>query len=162
MCVCILCIYNSLLFCLEYVEGLPMSTSCQGTWAFMTCESEWVWRSLKAGWGSRFMRQPVYHGWFLCCEILWNLSINSFSLERAYKQWWNPWGAAVPEYGHRQHLSLRLFQMVFWVTSQHWCNAEKRSPGLTNNDFQKQTKPVSWRNAFALKKKSTRTSPARQ
>lgn len=90
----------------------------------MTRESEWVWRSLKAGWGSGFMQQPVYHGWFLCCKILWNLPINSFSLQRAYKQWWNPWGAAVSEFGHRQHLS--LFQMVFWVTSPHWCNAVKK------------------------------------
>lgn len=42
--------------------------------------------------------------------------------------------------------------MVFWVTSQHCCSVEKRSLRLTDNDFQKQTKPRSWRNAFALKK----------
>lgn len=160
--VCILCIYISLLFCLGHVEGPPHAQNLPG---YLSIYDLWFRVGLKIikGWvRKQFTRQPVYHDWLLCCKILWNLPINSFSPHRAYEWWWKPWGEAVSEHGYRQHLSLQLFQVVFWVTSQHCCNVEKRSPRLTDNDFQKQTKPRSWRNAFALKKKSTCTSTAMQ
>lgn len=162
--VCILCINISPLFCLRYIEGPPHAQELP---EYLSIYDLWFRVGLKVikGWvRKRFMRQPVYHDWLLCCKILWNLPINSFSLHSAYKRWWKPRGAAVSELQHSQHLSLQLIQMVFWVTSQHCCNVEQGSPRLTDNDFQKQTKPRSWRNAFALKKKkkSTCTSTAMQ